>query len=296
MWFDPTTHPLMTWLNAFPPDWAGKPILEWDDRFPEYGHPDNVRPFVTECVYSQGDLRADAVIGQNEHYAGQTWLEAMNDPQYKPGKIHSCLYQLTQNPTYYSDDKHKDIKFSTYDDVNWYTVGGGNHRTVVGKFALAKVLAEMGQAPFFRNVELTAFKVDWETWNIWRALEKLIKDKALKISVRVFHVDLDEQFAGGRQIMVSEPGFMVSDYRFSRVNGDFAHLTPEQFRMFAEWTLDRGGLPTRMDRTLQALAWLIRSELHALYYPGAPRKHGRVGSHGHAERRRKQYHAEKART
>jgi hypothetical protein len=266
-------YPLAQWVAANPPSWAADCILEWQTRFATRDE-FSVRPFVKRQTDWVSDLPIEAIVGQDGHYAGQTWRDALFTPQYKSGKIADALHMLATNPGYYASSVEKDIYFSTCDGRNWFTDGGGNHRTVVGKFALAHAQEVSGEAPVFRAVRLRSYEVDWATLEAWRAFHALVRDRALNIQASVSRVDLFAGSQNGVTEEVREPVFWVCDCRMEGVKflGTMlcARLTGAEFQDFTAHLLETRGETSRADRLRFIWRVLQEPRFRRLMFPGAP--------------------------
>jgi len=91
-----------------------------------------------ELVSCSKDTSVDLshVVGlKHPNYAGHTWAELIGTPvgkNYHLARLHSCLQDLNDNPTYYEENSTKaNWSFSLIDD-KLYCIEG-HHRTVVGR-------------------------------------------------------------------------------------------------------------------------------------------------------------------
>ncbi|MDD2914981.1 MAG: hypothetical protein PHP70_06640 [Gallionella sp.] len=244
---------LLSWVTRQAPLWANSQILHWNDVFPrddDFG----VREFVIEERRSSNstiDMRS--VVGQWDHYAGQTWAEALFDPKWKPSKIRHCLNKADENPEYYfNGEVQDDISFNSVDGISWYSVNSGNHRTIIAKFLCEMYYEKTGHYPLVAGVSTTHYVVDWELYNFFKQLRKL-QDHGIHVSfVR-------------RSIRRSELYFSVGDYRFNR-DGKYGQLKPNQFKAYARWVIQNDGALTRWDK-FHHLKQVVFGDSRKLIYP-----------------------------
>lgn len=165
-----TGEELRAWAQAAAPAWAHEPIRSLADDIPP-------EAFRLAKESRPGTVHLARVIGQENHYAGRSWRQALlNHGSHKMGL---ALDELTdQGVDYFLDDAAKDDWYlSTWDGVNWYTDGGGNHRTVVAKFLVA-YWASMGlEVPPVRGVRAARISVDLEAWRLYQRLEQWAAEK-----------------------------------------------------------------------------------------------------------------------
>lgn len=144
------------------------------------------------------NLETKKVVGQWDHYAGQTWGEALLKPRYKANKMLGVLKLYDSNPNYYKEDRN-DLSFSSFDGESWFSTEGNNHRAVV-----AKCLGALGIIELLKCVTLTRHYIDIEAFNIFNKLKRFIFIKKLPITVSPY--------------IPAEPGevnVIVNDYRIS---------------------------------------------------------------------------------
>lgn len=116
---------ISTWIQHSPPCWATELIQNWADVFPRDSPQADVYDFIQHAHTGPGDIDLDTVVGQWEHYAGQSWLNALFQPQYKPSKMQRILAMADANPGYYFSTEPKDIFFDSINGHAWYSHGGG---------------------------------------------------------------------------------------------------------------------------------------------------------------------------
>lgn len=225
---------LLSWLSRNIPTWANHQILDWTDAFPRDDSVDVMQFVVGEHRHSNSKIDMRTVVGQWDHYAGQSWLEALNNPQWKPGKMEHNLERADHNPSYYfSGEIRGDVHFSSIDGTSWYTNSGGSHRTIIAKFLCEMCNDKTGHYPYVTGVSTTQYEVDWESYALFKALKKY--------QGRGIHVSLLSREHLGKLI------FQVGDFRLRR-DGKFGHLSAEQFRSYAKHILHVDAKTTKWDK------------------------------------------------
>lgn len=227
-------EPLLSWLSRRVPSWANDQILGWADAFPR-GEATDIMQFVIE-EHSNPNTTIDmrTVVGQWEHYAGQSWLEALNNPHWKPWKMQNNLAEADHNPGYYfSGDIHGDVHFDSTDGIIWYTNNGGCHRTIIAKFLSEMCHEKTGHYPHVAGVSTTRYVVDWESYGLFKEL--------LAYRDHGIHVSLQSREHLGSLI------FQVGDFRFNR-DGKFEQLTAKQFCSYAKWIISNDAKLTKLDK------------------------------------------------
>lgn len=204
--------------------------------------------FITREVFEEhANIDMREVIGQRDHYAGQTWLNAAIDPQYKEGKMRDTFRLYETNPDYYfSGEVSNGISFSSLNGGTWYSDGGGNHRTVVAKFACDRVYEQTGVYPLVNNVSKHYYHVDIEAWTLFSRLRALV-DKGIHVSVN--RVKQLEYKAGGCHTTEYIPRFHISDFRFNH-RGRAEFLDASEFCKYAHHVLKSDAALTRYDKAL----------------------------------------------
>lgn len=258
---------LSNWVQHSPPFWATELIQNWTDVFPRDFPKADVYDFVQHAHSGPGDIDLDTVVGQWEHYAGQTWLNALFQPQYKPSKMQRILAMADTNPGYYFSMEPKDIFFDSIDGRTWYSHGGGNHRTVVGKFLHAMARSKSACQPLLHSVHKAHYQVDWQAFATFKQLQSLIKEQDLNISVAPWKILLHRERTDTHQVEISETAFYVADYRF-KPSGQSAHLPAAEFLKFAHWVLDQDGKFTTWDMARNWASYLFGKYQGTLVYPG----------------------------
>ncbi|KAE8753584.1 hypothetical protein FSO04_44325 [Paraburkholderia madseniana] len=229
-----------------PPAWANETIRNWEEIFDRRGVAD-VLDFVTQEIsepLSQIDMRQ--VIGQDGHYAGQTWLEAVTDPQYKPSKMDSAFRKYDDNPSYYfSGEVRNDMYFSSLNGGPWYCDSGGNHRTIVAKFVCERLFRERGTYPLVCGVLKHSYFADLEALDLFKKLHEF-RDRGIHVTVQ--RRQLSDYLVSEKHIFEYEPTFFVADFRFDRDNLRSQWLSAQQFHHFARHVLKHDGRVTRFER------------------------------------------------
>ncbi len=171
--------------------WFNEKILEWDDFKIDNGKP--YKCFViSEKIEESSTIDTQRIVGQWNHYAGQTWLEALLEPQYKEGKMKSTIALADNNPNYYfSLDKKNDICFSSIDGKNWYS-NQGNHRTVLGKFVCEREFLINKTKQIIGGVNKYLYFVDWETIKLYENLLDFIKKNNINLSIIIDRVKMSD--------------------------------------------------------------------------------------------------------
>lgn len=253
MWWN--DEDLLTWVDKTRPPWGEDCIKSWDDAFPE-----DVRPFVTSTDTRWRNINMETVVGQWDHYAGQTWRSALTGAN--DSKMRSAIRAFAENPEYYFNDAEKTIYFDSVDGESWYTNGGGNHRTVVAKFAHCMAKHKTKESVTINNVHCTQFDADWDTYNRYTDLKKCIENNGLHISVEPRIDDTHQE---------SKLVIFVSDWRMSK-DGLFDHLKPDQFRLYAEWVVSTQGKMSVFDKSRYWWQWIFSGKRLRLVYPGTGNK------------------------
>ncbi len=146
---------------------------------------------VRECRRRDVHMDMRNVVGQTDHYAGQTWRDAALEPQYRPGKMRDVFAQFERNPGYYfNDELDNGIMLGSIDGTHWYTDGSGNHRTVVARFACDRIARLTGQYPLVRGVSTCHYHADTQAWNLFCQLSQLSKRHAEAITITIEREEL----------------------------------------------------------------------------------------------------------
>jgi hypothetical protein len=266
----PTQAELIAWVRDTPPKWASETIKHWYDVFPRNG-PVDVMQFVTEERWSVNAVRMDSVVGQWDHYAGCTWRDALLEPKYRAGRMANVLRMLDSNPGYYVApvSEPKEVYFSSVDGQEWYCDGGGNHRTIVAKFALALAQARHGHPAVLPGVELRRYVVDWACHDLYLRLSKLVVERELGIDIKLERHRIDHSTKGSETYATV---FFVTDWRHvgSALSNAtlMTHLDADEFCAYSRWVLASHGVLSGMDRLKIALHRWFGRHPRSLVFPG----------------------------
>lgn len=226
---------LIDWIKKTPPAWSHNVIRDMEQDYPERseGMP-GVRQFVYLTENAYRDIDPDTIVGQWNHSAGQTWLKAVFEPNRKPGSIKTCLNLADSNPSYYFNNL-KAIQLTSFDGENWYSHSGGNHRTIIGKFVIAKAEAKTGVKHNFLGVSTLRYHIDHECLDMYQKLDILIKENGLKITL--------DALSEPRKVLSNEFEIKISvqDNRKGINIARFGWLSAREFCKFARWVLKHDG-------------------------------------------------------
>ncbi|MBB3261767.1 hypothetical protein F4827_006609 [Paraburkholderia bannensis] len=252
-------------IQSDPPSWAGEKIASWEDVFT-----DEMANFVVRETVERGayvDMRD--VIGQSGHYEGQTWLEAAVSPRYKPSKMTRAFAMYEKNPDYYFNGQlvgDDCIVLSSLNGSGWYTDSGGNHRTVVAKFACDSLFRDAkvkGEYPRIHGALTRKYEVDLESKALYG---ELLKFAGKGISILLEHSESSKTTSVGVTVTAYETTFQVSDFRFNSA-GRSQKLGAAQFRKFARHLLASDGKVSGWDRLRHLWKGAVRGEFDGLIYP-----------------------------
>lgn len=236
---------LLEWISATPPTWANDEILNWEDLFKRQDGGDMLSFVIREVFESNASLDMRNVVGQRDHYAGQTWLEAVNNPQYKEGKMRDVFRKYQDNPDYYFNGEIQNgISVSSLNGGFWYSDNGGNHRTVLAKFACDSVFQRTGEYPMVVGVHKHHYFVDTEVFEYFVQMRQL---EGVSIHVSVNSETRARQESAGLTVIDYNLKFHVGDYRFSK-NGRAQWLDAAEFVRFAKYVLKTNASPSTTDK------------------------------------------------
>lgn len=225
---------LLDWLIATPPTWAHDKILNWGEHYKRQGEVDMLSFVNREVFESNVSLDMRNVVGQRDHYAGQTWLDAVLDPQYKEGKMRDVFRKYQENPNYYfNGEVQGGISVNSLNGGAWYSDGGGNHRTVLAKFACENIFQRTGEYPMVMGVRKHQYFVAMEAYALFVRMRQF-EDQSLHVSVE--REMRDRQALTGQTTINYNVKFHVGDYRFSR-SGRAQWLDVAEFVRFAKHVL-----------------------------------------------------------
>jgi|GEM_PF-6650204 len=268
------TEPLIKWVSENSPAWAQQTIRSLEQDYPE--HPEfksgegvpGLRSFIYLTERTVQDVDPDNIVGQWDHYAGQTWLDALIYPQWKPGKIKACLCEAENNPDYYLEPL-KNIHLTSYDGKNWYSHTSGNHRTVIGKFILSMASERLNKKINFKGISTTRHFVDYECLAKYQALAKLIEDKMLNISLtaKAELIENTGQTINNITIHEYEIKIFVYDSRMGINAVKYEWLSASEFCKYAKWVLDNDGRYPTSYKIRDFLGLPFGQQLHKINYP-----------------------------
>lgn len=232
------TQQLLHWIQENPPALAHQLIRSLLVDYPEDADNDLKMPpykdFIVLVEHGNQDIEPGKIVGQEGHFAGQTWIEAVTNPQVSVEKMQRCLREADSNPQYYFDDL-SGIEAVSYDGNAWYSKTGGNHRTVVGKFVLAMHASATGEKRTFPNVSTTRYHIDHECFQTFTNLKQLIRDRNLDIELKVCSDALES--SGQKTIKV-----FICDNRWGRNREKFGWISASEFQKFANWVIQTNGV------------------------------------------------------
>ena len=237
-------------ILATPQPWSQQPIAEWRDMFPAQ-HGASLDDFVVrECRRRDAHMDMRNVVGQTDHYAGQSWRDAVLEPQYRPGKMRDVFARYERNPGYYfNGELDNGILLGSIDGEPWYTDGGGNHRTVVAKFACDRIARRTGHYPLVRGVSTSHYQPDMQAWYLFCQLRQRHADL---IQLSVTREGGEKTVVAGATEITWRLRFFVQDGRFGGI-ARAEHLDAARFCAYARHVLAHGGKPSWRDRVLHRL-------------------------------------------
>lgn len=249
---------LIDWVVSNPPPWAHDKILSFEEIFDRRGPVDALK-FVTSTTFepnSTMDMRD--VVGQWDHYAGQSWFDAAT---IQDGKMRNVFAQYEVNPLYYFSGELKDgISCSSIDGKVWYSQNSGNHRTVVAKFACARLAQETGQYPVVSGVCKVKHDVCQEAYQLFLEMHRL-NCQQIHQSVERVKLDCNDSSHLTSQY---ELRFHVCDFRLSR-SGRCQHLTTEEFCNYARWILSTDAVLTRYEKWTHYWTFMFGDDRRLIY-------------------------------
>lgn len=252
---------LIDWVKTSPPSWASEKIQNWEDVYQRRQGVDMLTFVTREEFEREATLDMRQVIGQWDHYAGQSWAEAALDPNYKPSKMERCFQLFDENPNYYfNGELAGGISVSSLNNGPWYSDHGGNHRTVVAKFACAFIEQKTGQYPLVRGINKHLYFANTEAWRLCTQLKQLDAG----IFVTPIRSPAGETKHNNIQILNYDLVFKVVDQRFSR-QGRRQDLTAAQFVQYATHVLSTQAVVSRYDWLRHYWEWWFGSTDALIY-------------------------------
>lgn len=245
-------------ITKFPPSWACETIKHWDEIFPREHF--DLQNFVTHEVFeSRTNVDMRQLVGQWDHFAGQTWLEAIVAPRCKPSSMTDVLRLYEMNPSYYfNGEVDGGIYLSSMNGGPWYSDFGGNHRAVVAKFACEQMLRENGFYPMVEGVEKHFYYANLEAFALFKQLSAL-HDKGIHVYVERKQVGVCLE--GKRERIDYHVTFFIADHRFGRRMRS-QRLEINEFLTFARHVISKNAIISKMDRVRD----FLRSDAEGLIY------------------------------
>jgi len=147
-------------INANPPQWAGETIGAWDDsRLRLHGG------FLKRHYRADaGSINVFCIKGTaHSDYQGLTWHEFL----HRGKRMDRNIPMLERNPGYYFETSVKKpcLYYTSYDGIDWYIDGDGNHRSVLARF----LFHEHG-AVWLHGVRLNHYEFDEPLLAVYLAL------------------------------------------------------------------------------------------------------------------------------
>ena len=227
---------LTDWALGNKHAWASELIRDRETDFPEHGD-NGFSQFVTDTRWKLEDIDPDKVVGQWEHYSGQTWLEALTEPSYKPPKMNRYIAQTDADPEYYFSGDRTDMHFDSYDGgQTWYS-SEGNHRTVIAKFLFAMYFEKTGNKVPLRQVTAQRTTVDWEAHKAYQEIKKCIDENKLPINISPQKTETASDYGFSSYALT----FNVTDKRYPL--GASKEMSRNEFIQYADWVVKGNKLP-----------------------------------------------------
>lgn len=247
---------------AEPPSWASETIQSWNDFFEPFNWHD-AESFVVRRT-SEQDCEIDMrdVVGQHEHYAGHTWLEAATKPLPKATKMRTKFGLFDKNPNYYfNGDIARDMYFMSIDGKTWFSDGEGNHRTVVAKFGCEQLHREAHTYPLVKGVTKVVYDIDFDSLRLYAKMRDL---ESSGIIVRVCREE-EKEHGGDARTTAYRVTFDVTDLRFSDARSEI-NMTPKAFAAYARYLFKNGTQLSTKDRILHHWRRIVTGDTKGLIY------------------------------
>ncbi|MCX7177050.1 MAG: hypothetical protein NT159_24640 [Proteobacteria bacterium] len=253
---------LFDWITNSSPDWANHTILNWEDIYQRCDDADMLQFITCEVIENNTSIDMHEVVGQRDHYAGQTWLQAALTPQYKEGKMNDAFRLYEENPNYYfSGALNNGISLSSLNDGPWFSDGGGNHRTIVAKFCCGRILQQTGVSPLVINVAKHHYTVDIEAWEYFARMRSMAEKGVHDCITRVTD---SESRTSNRVTSEYQQSFDIGDYRFNS-RGRHGVLDSREFCIYARHVLKTNGELSKYEKALHHWNMLF-GDMHKLIY------------------------------
>lgn len=232
------------WLDLIPPDWSLATIRSLNADMPPEAFCISKRTVI-------GDVDVQKIVGQREHYAGYSWAAALS--HYGSAKMARNLRELADfgSDYYFSELDKQDISVCTWDGMNWYTDGDGNHRVVIAKFLFHYRANCHENYPLLRRVRTSYVDVDFLAWDFYQKLLRPLPDAFPSLHFSLYSSPV-ARFEGGEYIEQYRGQVFVHDMR--RWHEVSRYLTLEEFKLLATHLL----YPTWRDRLFSLTEWIRR--------------------------------------
>lgn len=237
---------LLDWIKASPPAWASERIGNWNDVYPT-DRGVNINDFVTDIVtQKRAMLDMREVAGQWEHYAGQTWLDAVLNPSINAYKMKRTFRDYESNPEYFfSGELDGGITVKSLNGSPWFS-DTGCHRTIVSKFACERIAESAGSYPMVCGATATSITADLVAWELACQLRQFEKEG-------LFVFPRHEVISAVNSTSVShEQRRLMIDWAGSGRN---ELLTPGEFKRRAQRVLNPSAPTSLSERLLKGLGF-----------------------------------------
>lgn len=254
---------LSEWIATTSADFADQPILNWENVFPRSDLADMLQFVTSETWTGNACVDPGEIVGQWEHYAGQTWRDAALDPQCTDGTMRQTLRLADEKPEYYWDSEHKsDFSLVRLNGGPLYS-DQGNHRTVAVKF-LSDKFSQAGRCRRLAGVSITDYVADVSAFEAYVGLKKYA-DMGIRATVN--REKLSEVHEPGRYVLTHRLRFHVGDSRFGG-DGRTQWLSAPEFVRFARHVQGTEGIPTLADRWAHHWRIWVRRDGKSLIFEG----------------------------
>lgn len=243
---------LVDWIGTHIPDWAHETIRSWDQAIePACGV--FALQFLLRTRRANRSIDVRQIVGQQVHYAGQTWLSTV-DPSQRSGKMRECLERVDVDPWYYfTPAERHHLSLVSFNGAEWYS-NTGVHRAIVAKFLHAYYQAETGFHPLLHNVPTVQHFVDQDTLDQYLKLDRLVHELKLPITMSVKSGPRMADASIEAEEMFEAPRIYVTDRRLSEGSVHQSRvLTAKAFRVYASWVCATAGEVSRKDRVRYVL-------------------------------------------
>lgn len=222
-----TAAELLAWIEASPPAWADTTIRSLDDDIPP--------PAFRLVKHGRlGAVDISRIVGQENHYAGKTWRDALLEDGTH--QMTNALKELTNHGAdyFFSDQVKAHWYVCSWDGESWYTEGGGNHRTVLGRFLEAFLASRGTPLPPIRQVRVAHIEVDFEAWRLYQELQAYLVANMPHFTLSLLS-DITSRWEEGSYFEHYTGHVCVHDARLGRTA--IRTLDLSAFKRFAEYCL-----------------------------------------------------------